>query len=203
MDLQKAKDECDKVLDGGAAEVKPIHTPTARKSASPEREGSPAEKSTVRQLSHEFDRVAGEREEQNQSIPPIATPLRNMMNELGSGTPPTPLPRDGWGNGEISSMETLPLTPSLHQKDHDELDDAYPAIPEAKLRYILYVFFVFLLKKTSQVSPVPHVNWPLAKEEDEQTVPPTVESPEIPATQPDTWYAVSSRERISSVQGLQ
>ena len=71
MDLQKAKDECDKVLDGGAPEVTPIHTPTARKSASPEREGSPAEKSTVRQLSHEFDRVAGEREEQNQSIPPM------------------------------------------------------------------------------------------------------------------------------------
>ena len=138
IDLQKAKDECDRVLEGGAAEVAsttPTQTPQAKNVlASPREECSPSEKSTVRALSHEFDKVAAERAEQNQAIGPIATPLRNMMTELDSGSPPTPLPRDGWGNGEIASMETLVLTPSLHQQEYvPGSEDVYAMIPEAKL----------------------------------------------------------------------
>ena len=132
IDLQKAKDECDRVLDGGAAEV--ASTPQGKNVLASPREESPAEKSTVRALSHEFDKVAADRAEQNQTIGPIATPLRNMMAELDSGSPPTPLPRDGWGNGEISSMETLVLTPSLHQQEYvPGSEDVYAMIPEAKL----------------------------------------------------------------------
>lgn len=131
IELQKAKDECDGVLEGAAVEthITP-KKPSTSVAVSPE-EGTP--ESTVRALTEDFEKARQDRGVQNQGIPKIATPLRNVMNELEHGTPPPPIPRDGWGNGNITSCETLPLTPTLQEPEYvDGMEDGYNCPTEAQ-----------------------------------------------------------------------
>ena len=130
IQLQKAKDECDKVLDGVAQVVTPKKTSGGVSAVSPE---EPSPETTVRALTADFDKVHADRSVQNQDIPKIATPLRNVMDELENGTPPPAIPRDGWGNGEIFSQETLALTPTLHEPEYvDGMEDVYTMPMEAQ-----------------------------------------------------------------------
>jgi len=129
IQLQKAKDECDGVLEGVAQEVTPKKS-SGMPAVSPE---EPSPETTVRALSADFDKVHADRSAQNQDIQKIATPLRNVMDELENGTPPPAIPRDGWGNGEIFSQETLALTPTLHEPEYvDGMEDVYTMPTEAQ-----------------------------------------------------------------------
>ena len=59
--------------------------------------------------------------------------IYNVLSELENGTPPPPIPREGWGKGEISSQETLPLTPTLHEPEYvDGMEDVYTMPTEAQ-----------------------------------------------------------------------